>query len=96
MRTSERIMWLLIGAAVGAGVALLYAPKSGKETRKLIRRKAEDAKDKIVETSGQIKDTLVETGETIADAGRDIYKKSTQLAGGAANLFEAGRRAARI
>jgi gas vesicle protein len=41
---------LLIGALVGAGVALLFAPQSGEETRRLIRRKAkhlaDDARDR--------------------------------------------------
>ena len=32
-----------IGAAVGAGFALLYAPQSGVQTRKKIKRSAEDA-----------------------------------------------------
>jgi gas vesicle protein len=31
---------LLIGALVGAGIALLVAPSSGEETRRLIRRRA--------------------------------------------------------
>ncbi len=35
---------LLIGAAVGATVALLYAPKSGKETREIIRTRVAGAR----------------------------------------------------
>lgn len=31
---------VLLGAAIGAGVALLFAPGSGEETRRLVRRKA--------------------------------------------------------
>jgi gas vesicle protein len=34
---------LLFGVALGAGIALLYAPSSGEKTRKLIREKAEGA-----------------------------------------------------
>ncbi len=34
--------WLALGAAVGAGVALLLAPASGEETRKELRRRARE------------------------------------------------------
>jgi gas vesicle protein len=99
MKNSERVAWLLIGGAVGAGIALLYAPQSGSETRKLIRRKAEDAKDVIVERGGQVRDTLVETGESVVDAGRGAYRKGASMAASAAesatSIFEKGRRVVR-
>src|SRR3990167_7806373 len=34
--------WLVFGAAVGAGVALLLAPASGEETRRELRRRARE------------------------------------------------------
>lgn len=92
MRTSERVMWLMIGAAVGAGIALLYAPRTGKDTRKLLRRKAEDAREAIVETSEQIRDKVVDTSETVLDASRDVYRKASAAAAGAAGIFEIGKR----
>lgn len=91
MRTTERVMWLMVGASVGAGIALLYAPKTGRDTRKMLRRRAEDARDAINDRTGQIRDRVVDTRETILDAGRDVYRKaSTAAAGG----FDLGRRAA--
>ena len=69
MRPVEKIAWLLIGAAAGAGVALLYAPQSGEETRKFIRR-----------TAGDAKDAVVDKGEEILDAGRDVYRKGVDAA----------------
>ena len=38
-----------IGALVGAGIALLYAPRSGKETRKLIADKGRELKGKATD-----------------------------------------------
>ena len=38
-----------IGALVGTGAALLYAPRSGKETRKLLAKKGRELKDKASE-----------------------------------------------
>jgi gas vesicle protein len=31
---------VVLGAAIGAGIALLFAPGSGEETRRLVRKKA--------------------------------------------------------
>jgi gas vesicle protein len=39
-----------VGALIGAGVALLYAPQSGKETRKLLTKKAKALKEKAHDT----------------------------------------------
>ena len=35
-----------VGALLGAGIALLYAPQSGQETRELLARKTRELKDK--------------------------------------------------
>jgi gas vesicle protein len=35
----------VVGAAVGAGIALLFAPKSGKETREMLAKKGHDLAD---------------------------------------------------
>ena len=40
------ILSFALGAVVGAGLALLYAPKSGIETRTYIREKSEELRDK--------------------------------------------------
>lgn len=56
---------LLIGALVGAGIALLFAPQSGEETRRLIRRRARrlaaDARDKYEELKERVKRGAGET-----------------------------------
>ena len=41
---------LIVGAAIGAGVALLTAPRSGKDTRKLLGKKAQQFKGKAERT----------------------------------------------
>lgn len=61
--------FFLAGVGVGAAVALLFAPKSGRETRRLISRKAEDGRD-FVAAKGrglrrQAEDTL-ERGKELA------------------------------
>ena len=51
-----------IGGVVGAGVALLLAPKSGKETRKDIEGLVTETRDKIAAT---------------VEKGRELYEGST-------------------
>lgn len=39
----------VVGAAIGAGIALLFAPRSGKETRKILKDKMDDLVKKAKE-----------------------------------------------
>jgi gas vesicle protein len=57
--------WLVWGALLGAGVALLYAPSSGEETRRNLQRKlwklramTEEKLDEITQQFGGAKDAL--------------------------------------
>jgi hypothetical protein len=59
----------------------------------LIRRKAGDARDTVVEASGQVRDKVAGASESVADAAREVYRKGASVAAGATGVFEAGRRA---
>ena len=87
MRTIEKVLWFVAGASMGAGVALLYAPKSGKDARKLICKTANETKDSLVETGGRIRDTVTEAGERVRATGRDAYRKGAEVASGAAAVL---------
>lgn len=60
------LKWLLIGAALGAGLALVLAPASGEETRRQLARRArkirQAAEDAIDELQGRF-DALRGVGE---------------------------------
>jgi gas vesicle protein len=43
---SGLVVGAILGAAVGAGVALLCAPRSGKETRELLARKSREIRER--------------------------------------------------
>ena len=49
----------LIGSAVGAGVALLLAPQSGKRTRRQIMDLAEDVTEQAAEYAGKLKKRIL-------------------------------------
>lgn len=58
----------LTGAAIGAGIALLFAPASGKETREKIADKMNDAKDNLTEKGKDALDKVKRKTKKIADA----------------------------
>jgi len=74
------------GAAIGAGLALLYTPKSGQEMRETISELAEDAVDKIKEYT---KDAQEKIKTAIEDGKETLVEKKSILA----SAIEAGREA---
>ena len=48
----------LIGGIVGAGLALLFAPQSGRKTRKQIAALADDVRDYTTDYAKKIKDKI--------------------------------------
>jgi len=78
---SERIAWFLTGAIIGITAALLYTPKSGKQTRQF-----------LTEQTQQGKDAAAGTAKDILEAGRDMFERGRKLIEDAADLFERGRR----
>ena len=81
MEENGKFVWFVAGAAIGATVAILYAPKSGKETRRFIQRKTR-----------QSRDAISESGRDWMDKGRELYEKGLRVADEAAELIERGRR----
>jgi len=74
---------LITGAAIGGVIALLYAPKSGKETREQIKQKFEDLekelenlKGKASQKTGQVKKDLA---EKLAELQREIENLSKAI-----------------
>ncbi len=63
----------VVGAAVGAGIALLFAPCSGKETRGWLAHRTREIKDRTT--------SAVEHGkEAIRRAARDIGRDAERTA----------------
>jgi gas vesicle protein len=66
----------VMGGIIGAGIALLLAPKSGRELRKDVRDLASDAKEKLAVAVERGKDLLEEGKSAVAEAieaGRTAY-----------------------
>ena len=74
--------WFLAGLGVGALVGVLYAPKSGKETRDDLVAGAVDAKEKAsvlaqqgVDKAGEYVDQGKQAAEDYVDRGKEYYEK---------------------
>jgi gas vesicle protein len=83
-----RVLWFAAGAAVGVAVALLYAPASGKDTRKYIGEKAQEGREALTTTG----EHLVERGRDLYERGKDLYERGRKIADEAAEMFERGRQ----
>lgn len=85
---NQALAGFVLGAAVGAGIALLLAPCSGEETRGKIgdaaRKLKSDAGHKLDGVSGkinemkdQVRSTAKDVGAAVS-AGRDAYRRGPQ------------------
>ena len=89
---SNNIGWFIAGLGLGALVGVLYAPKSGKETRDTILQSANEGRDYLnqrgQEFKGQV-DQWVQKGKesfsrskdqitSAVDAGRQAYREAVE------------------
>lgn len=76
-----KVVWFMAGIAIGATIALLYAPAAGEVTRRKIARKTEQGRT-----------ALTDSGKEMVERGREMYEKGRRLADDAAEMFERGRK----
>jgi gas vesicle protein len=78
--SSNGLAWFCVGAVIGASIALLVTPRSGKESRQYLADRGQ---------------AIGDTGRTLIDAGVEIFTHGRQLVEEAADLFERGRKLVR-
>ncbi len=83
--SSGNFGWFLFGAALGAAVAFLTTPRSGRETRDLL---SEQVAKRAQEWAGEAQS---HAGEWL-DKSREMFEEQTQRL---MNAFEAGKEAMR-
>ena len=81
-----QVGFFLAGLGIGAVIALLFAPRSGKETREFIVHKAEEGRDYVVTKSEEIR----KQAEDAVEKGKDLVSKQKELLSAA---LEAGKQA---
>src|ERR1700686_403046 len=83
-RAGDRAAFFLLGAAIGAAVALLTAPASGAHTRRRLRRQGEE-----------VADYLIDAGKELVDKCEDLYERSGDVVEDATHELSGKYRALR-
>ena len=75
-QTREFVLGMLMGAAVGAAVAILYAPHSGPQTRDLLKEKAAAVKEKTATAVDTAKSKAREVTGNVSTSAQQLVEKS--------------------
>ena len=98
-KSTSSVGSLMLGVAIGAGLALLFAPQAGEETRAALGREAQRARKRAADLATDVTDSVNETihqargavEERLGTARQSIDVKRQQVS----RAVEAGRQAAR-
>ena len=80
------LLSFLLGGLIGVGIGVLLAPQRGEETRRKIKKLADDVKDNVGEYTEEIKDKI----GSIYEKGKEIVKEKKSLI---TKAVEAGKEA---
>jgi len=94
-QTREFVLGMLMGAAVGAAVAILYAPQSGPETRGLLKEKAGEVKDKTAQAVDTAKTRAREVTENVTTSAQQLVEKGRTTVGTKVSAVQAAVDAGR-
>jgi len=87
-RDGNNFVWFLAGLGLGALAGVLYAPRSGRETRQAILDAADDSRDYLLNRGQQAREQV----GTWTARGKDVVKQQKEQFKAA---YDAGRQAYR-
>lgn len=76
----------LLGGALGASLALLFAPEGGPQTRARLRGLAADLKDRTADLAEDLRDRV----EDVLEEGKEIFDEKKTILSAA---YQAGKEA---
>ena len=76
----------ILGGAVGAGLALLFAPEPGRQTRDRLRDLAADVRDKTIAVSDELRDKA----EEVLGRSREVFEEKKAIV---STAVQAGKEA---
>jgi len=82
----SKISYFMVGLGIGALIGILFAPKSGEETREYLANKAEEGKEYAQRKARELR----ERAEDLLERGKDVATRQKESIGAA---VDAGREA---
>jgi gas vesicle protein len=79
------LLAFMVGATVGAAVALLFAPATGDETRDYLGKRARESRDRVNEMARQGREIVTKQRENLStafDRAREQFNAATREAAG--------------
>ena len=90
----RRLSYFFLGLGIGVAAGILFAPKSGDETRALLRSRAEEGGDYLKRRTDELKDAAtdaVERGRSAVSRQRDQWSAAVEAGKSAYRETVAGR-----
>jgi gas vesicle protein len=72
---SDGLANFLLGLGVGIGLGVLFAPRSGEETRNYIKDKADEGADYLKRQTEDLRADLKAKADDLADKSRDVLNR---------------------
>src|ERR1700757_1063408 len=86
----SKVTYFLVGLGVGALVGILFAPKSGEDTREFLAKKADEGRDYAQKKAKELRERADDLIERSKDAANK-HKDTIQAAGeGARDAYRRG------
>lgn len=70
----SKVSYFLVGVGIGALIGVLFAPKSGEETREYLSKRADEGREFAQRKARELRDRadeLIEKGKDVASKKRD-------------------------
>lgn len=72
------ISYFIVGVGVGVALGMLFAPRSGEETRQILREKADEGKDYIKTRADEGRDYVRRRGADLRDSASEFIDRSKE------------------
>jgi gas vesicle protein len=77
----SKVSFFLVGVGIGALLGVLFAPKSGEETREYLAKRADDGREFAQRKARELRDRadeLIERGKDVASRKRDSISAAVE------------------